>query len=353
MKIAFQSNQLSMTGTEVALFDYAHHNELQLGHKSVVFYQAANPNNAAQAIQKFTDRFEVFAYQDMQDLDRQLVSTGCNLLYAIKSGKRDGVMSTTVPTMVHAVFPTSPHQIHGASFAFISSWLSDKCTRGKAPAVSHIVEMPAADGDMRAELGIPADALVLGGYGGKHSFDVPCAIEAVRTLLATRSDVYFVFMNFERFVDHERAFFLPATTHMATKARFIQTCDAMLHARLQGESFGLAVGEFSVMNKPVLTYKHCKHTHHINMLADKGLIYEDAVSLVQQVHALPERLQRESNWDCYSATCNPASVMQAFDEHLIKPALANPDKSKPAIPVNLMDELAYWKFKWEMRTGKS
>jgi hypothetical protein len=353
MKIGFQSNQLSMTGTEVALFDYAHHNEVQLCNKSVVLYQASNPNNAAAAIRKFSDRFEVLAYENHEDLERQLLKTGCELLYTIKSGKKDGMVSRNVPTMVHAVFPTSPHQIHGASYAFVSPWLSEKCSRGKIPAVSHIVEMPAAQGDLREALDIPANALVLGGYGGRHSFDVPCAIEAVRTLLESRTDVYFVFMNFVPFVVHPRAIFLPASTDMGEKARFIQTCDAMLHARLQGESFGLAVGEFSVLNKPVLTYRHCKHTHHLNMLGSKGLVYEDVDSLVRLVHALPERLTAETHWDCYSETCNPATVMRELDKHLIQPALSNPDITKPQLSVGMREELAYWKFKLEMRLAKT
>lgn len=45
MKIGFHSNQLSLTGTEIALFDYAHHNEQELGHKSVIFYQILFSNH--------------------------------------------------------------------------------------------------------------------------------------------------------------------------------------------------------------------------------------------------------------------------------------------------------------------
>ena len=45
-------------------------------------------------------------------------------------------------------------------------------------------------------------------------------------------------------------------THIHTyseKEAFYRTCDAMLHARRDGETFGLAVAEFSVRNKPVIT----------------------------------------------------------------------------------------------------
>jgi hypothetical protein len=60
--IAFHSNQLSATGTEVALFDYAHYNETLLGKRSVVMYHRNNPNNHPEALAKFANRFEVVAY---------------------------------------------------------------------------------------------------------------------------------------------------------------------------------------------------------------------------------------------------------------------------------------------------
>lgn len=41
------------------------------------------------------------------------------------------------------------------------------------------------------------------------------------------------------------------------KTTFINTCDAMLWARHDGETFGLAIGEFSSKNKPVIYAKVC------------------------------------------------------------------------------------------------
>ena len=41
----------------------------------------------------------------------------------------------------------------------------------------------------------------------------------------------------------------------AEKSRFLYACDAMIHARADGETFGMAVAEFSVHNRPVLTVR--------------------------------------------------------------------------------------------------
>ncbi|MBL0917527.1 MAG: hypothetical protein IBJ14_02405 [Hydrogenophaga sp.] len=349
LTIVFHSNQLSLRGTEIALYDYAEGAEAQLGHRSTVLYPADNPNNDPQAIAKFEQRFEVLTYRDRGEIDPLLRRCGAQLFYAIKSGRRDGLVSQAVPTMVHAVFPTAPRQAHGASFAFISDWLSERCSRGHIPSVPHIVTLPAVDDDLRAELGIPAEATVLGCHGGAKSFDVPCAIEAVRRCLDTQPGTWFLFLNIERFVDHPRAVFLPGTGDLVRKTRFINSCDAMLHARLQGESFGLACGEFSSRNKPVFTYARSKHRHHLAVLGDAGWPYQDAEGLVKAIAAFDRAAVRAGHWDRYTPLYNPARVMALFDQHLIQPALRNPDRFTPQLNVGWRDTLAYWRLKLDMR----
>ena len=350
--IAFHSNQLSIRGTEVALYDYALHNEAVLQHHSVIIYNANSAHNDAAALAKFGARFPVLAYRTAEERDALLAQHKADLMYAIKAGKNDGVWSRTVPTMVHAVFPTNPAQAHGASYAFISEWLSRHCSNDKIPSVPHIVALPEVDGDLRAELQIPPQAKVLGCHGGAQSFDVPAAREAVREVLVRATDTWFVFLNIERFVDHPRALFLPGSTDMVYKTRFINTCDAMLHARLQGESFGLACGEFSIRNKPVLTYAGSKHRHHIDVLGDSGFYYTDAPSLVEIIDRLnPDALKRQS-WDRYSSRYNPERVMGLFDQHLIQPALRNRHLASPELNLRWRDRLPYYRLKLSMRLGQ-
>ena len=70
--IAFHSNQLSVTGTEVALYDYAHHNENLLGNRSVILYNRLNPNNHPEALNKFAKRFQVLSYDHTDQIDEVL-----------------------------------------------------------------------------------------------------------------------------------------------------------------------------------------------------------------------------------------------------------------------------------------
>src|SRR5690606_2780639 len=121
-------------------------------------------------------------------------------------------------------------------------------------------------------LAIPKDAIVFGRHGGDTTFDIPFAKQVVKKLARERSDVYFVFLGTKSFVfrhlfrPYKNVIFLPTTTEEIYKSKFINTCDAYLHARKQGESFGIATGEFSVKNKPVITWSGSKERSHIDIL---------------------------------------------------------------------------------------
>lgn len=305
MRVGLHSGQLSIRGSEVALWDYAQGLQAR-GHSVRVYAAAASPNNDPDVIRRFRDRFETVLYdrwddvRDFPDLD---------FLYMIKAGMRDGVEPAPgVRYGVHAVFPY--HEPHGDVYAYISRWLTQCMTRGASPYVSHIVELPDVDGDMRDELGIPAAATVLGRHGGFDSFDIPWAWAAVGEALAARDDLWFVFLNTAPGLSHERVIHLGATADPVEKVRFINTCDAMLHARRQGETFGLAPAEFSVRNKPVLTYGKSHEQAHIDILGEKAVLYRSKRELVRLL--LAQAPKPEGDWNAYRDYCREA-VMDDFE----------------------------------------
>ena len=63
-------------------------------------------------------------------------------------------------------------------------------------------------------------------------------------------NIYFLFANFYKFCqDLPNIIFLPMITNLQEKVEFINTCDAMLWARLDGEVMSMSMGEFSTLNK--------------------------------------------------------------------------------------------------------
>jgi hypothetical protein len=97
-------------------------------------------------------------------------------------------------------------------------------------------------------------------------------------------------------------------------SKFINTCDAMLHARDRGESFGLSIAEFLSLNKPVLAWNGGHDLNHLDMLKDSGLLYNDASHLNYMLHNLSEFKQ---DWTKRVEQFKPVPVMNKFKEVFI------------------------------------
>lgn len=344
MKIGFHTNNLSFRGAEIAVFDYALHNQSLLQNESLVFYKSTLLSEPT-VVSKFEKHFKIFAYQDTEHLSRLADQEKIDLLYFIKSGERDGDIINNVPCAVHAVFPTKVEQFHGDKLAFVSEWLSKEYSNGKVPFVPHMIDLPNVEGDLRKELNIPADATVLASYGGSDSFNLPFVHDTILKALAKRKDLYFVFMNFAPFAKHERLIFLPGNSDIHYKMRFINTADGMIHARGIGESFGLACGEFSIKNKPVMTYAMSPQRSHIEILGDKALLFKGRNDLEELLLGFNRKWQYEKNWDAYSLDFSAQAVMPKFDEVFIKGANFDPKS------INALDKLAIegYRFKRKIR----
>lgn len=333
MRIGFHTNNLSFRGAEIAVFDYAVHNQSLLQNESLIFYKSKLPSEPT-VVSKFEQHFKIFAYQDAEHLARLADQEKLDLLYFIKSGERDGDIIHNVPCAVHAVFPTKVEQFHGDKLAFVSQWLAKEYSNGKVPFVPHMIDLPNVEGDLRSDLNIPADATVLASYGGSDSFNLPFVHETILKVLNKRKDLYFVFMNFAPFARHERLLFLPGNSDINYKMQFINTADGMIHGRGIGESFGLACGEFSIKNKPVMTYAMSPQRSHIEILGDKALLYKGRNDLEELLLGFNRKWQYEKNWDAYSLDFSAQAVMPKFDEVLIKGAKFDPKS------INALDKLA-------------
>lgn len=203
MRIGFHTNNLSFRGAEIAVFDYALHNQSLLHNESLIFYKSKLPSEPS-VVSKFEKNFKIFAYQDTNHLARLADQEKLDLLYFIKSGERDGDIVGNVPCAVHAVFPTKVEQFHGDKLAFVSQWLAKEYSNSKVPFVPHMIDLPEVHGNLREELNIPKDATVLASYGGSDSFNLPFVHETILKALSKRKDLYFIFMNFALFVQNEK-----------------------------------------------------------------------------------------------------------------------------------------------------
>lgn len=134
----------------------------------------------------------------------------------------------------------------------------------------------------------------------------------MRAAARQREDLHFVFVNTEPFDEHPRVHFLGPIVDGPSKTAYIDACDAMLHARAMGESFGLSIAEFSIRNKPIYTWFDGRDRHHIDVLRAKGHYYVDGCDLLAQLLAFDRTRQTGRDYDAYSERFSPERVMAAF-----------------------------------------
>jgi glycosyltransferase involved in cell wall biosynthesis len=153
----------------------------------------------------------------------------------------------------------------------VSDWLGKLYNTDYLP---HIVSMPDITTSQREYFNFSDEDIVFGRYGGFYQFDVPYLGEVI--LAAAERGIKFLLMNTVRVTpDHPNIIYLDSTTDVEAKTKFINTCDAMLHGRTDGESFGLSIAEFLHQNKPVISNLHCRDKNHINLLGEKGFFYSN------------------------------------------------------------------------------
>ena len=241
-------------------------------------------------------------------------------MYIIKGGgKRDtptypDSFHPKLPTVVHAVFNWEPH---GTAYAAISPSVGPL-------VVPHMVVsgIKLEQSLLRQVLSIPDKALVVCRHGGLTTFSIQMAKDAVVDLVSKYDErkLHFLFLGTNEFTPSSRQIhYLAATSSLLKKEQFFAACDVMLHARADGETFGLAVGEMSVRNKPVITHwvpggADC----HIKILGDKGFYYKSRVDVIKIVSDFVEHGVPERDFNAYR-DYTPEKVMTKFKRIFLDP----------------------------------
>lgn len=136
-------------------------------------------------------------------------------------------------------------------------------------------------------------------------------------------------MNFKKTTkEHDRIIYLEPTIDRYFKVKFINTCDAMIHASNMGETFGLAVGEFSTCNKPIITYSNIdtKLTYeHLRILGDKGIYYNNENDLMNIFREFKKDSTKD--WNCYR-DYEPEKVMKIFEDIFLDIITINIDNKR-------------------------
>lgn len=319
VKTLFHLECLDYRGTGSVIYNYAFYNELILKNQSIL---AINKNidykkNYSFVADHFLYRFEIYIYEDLNDLQTYCEKNDINYFYAIKYGKNDGIyLKPPIRNLLHCVYTTA--EPHGGFKYFGVSETIDKTNY-----LYHIINLHDTDEDLRKELKISEDETVLGRFGGSDTFHM--TPEIILQIINTIPKITFIFMpkpliltNF----NHPKVHYLEPTVDPIIKRKFINTCSAMIHCSGLGESFGLAVLEFSYCNKPVITlnggiFDGKENQQHLKFLKEKVLLYNNQEELFNHIKYIAEGKHKGKNWKVNILDqLTPEKIMEQFKQLL-------------------------------------
>lgn len=315
MKVGFFQHHLCIRGTTVAMFDYAFANQTVSGNQSIIFYNPRHPANDPDVIKKFKSVFIVVEVSNINDVDEHILNRGISFLYIIKAGTKSNDISKHVPTLIHSVFKWDPHGV----YACVSRSIAET---NKGEWLPHIINpLPYAGGnEYRQSLGIPLDAIVYGRYGGMETFSIDYVKECIVEEIHKLKNVYFLFCNTNKFIEHPRVIHVNKLVTEKEKGTFIDACNYMIHARMDGETFGLAVAEFAMGGKLVITSPAVvgQDNEHIHHLGNKTLIYTDKNQLRNVLQKTSKEVIKPAFGPLSYDNFTPENVMKVFWNLLIK-----------------------------------
>lgn len=277
LSAGFFEKSISFRGTTRSILAYAE--ALQRFSKEYIctYYFLRSGNNHIPAAKLFLEKgIAIKAIENTEELRHQKL----DFLYYVTSeppGAIKWLKELANTTLLHQVGYQFPDHEASTHFAYTSHWQNLFFTDGNSHTLPYIIEDPSPienrplQKEARQISGIPQDAIVFGRHGGIDTWNLPFSSKAVFDAANSRHDIYFLFLNTPKFADHPQIKFLNGTHDNNEREVYLSACDAMLHSRWEGETFGLACAEFLIRRKPILTWSESRERNHF-LMAENSVI---------------------------------------------------------------------------------
>lgn len=310
MRIGFCLPKFTLRGADYVLWALAYFSDGNaLSHESYIFVyddvieeyskDIHEPDNREEAMRRF-DYFKEkgqMVFTSKSGLETSMTMRGIEVCYMYLAGfenERDFIPKE-IPCITHCIF-SGMVQL-GAVHTIISNsvpHIPESHTR----VLPNMLVVMNHNENLRTTLNIPEDAVVFGRYGALHTFSIPWVKETVVAFAKEHPNVWFLFMNTQPFSDMKEIpniVYIRGSSDLGLKRAFINTCDVMLHARIDGETFGCAVGEFAICGKPILT-SPCLHRAfgypadgHLDILGERAVVYTNQTVLKAWLDAFAKK----------------------------------------------------------------
>lgn len=294
MKLGFFDNGIGFRGTTRAIIEYS---KFFIECNDVfIFYLQDSPWNNLSILPTIQGLgLNLIAISDRD----QIKDYGVDVLYHINGcceSELTWLLNLRIPFLHHQCgFNTTMRKNIASSpvphiSAYVSHWQNHFFSNSSSLVLPHIITQPSkfepSQIDAKKTLNIPESAIVLGRHGGFDTWNLPWVSQAIVEIASRRRDLYFIFMNTPSFSNLENIIFLPPSTSNTEISTFLRASDAMLHARWEGETFGLSCAEFLIRNKPLMTWSGSRERNHIYLADSSCMLYnrpEDLCSLLLSI----------------------------------------------------------------------
>ena len=293
--ISFYNHDLCYRGTTRAILAYA--KSIQKSHPDTnlvyLFNKNSLNNRMGVGIEFLKFGIELIGVDSHNDVISR--SHDFDFLYYVSSqkpGSSQWLQQASCRTLLHQNGFQEPDHECASSFAYTSYWQSLYFTGGSAKTLPCIIEEPeirCTKQEAREWLGIPQNSLVVARHGGNDTWNLPFAGQVVEAVARSRQDVVFLFLGTTPFCALENVRFMPASHDRMTVERFLSAADVMLHARWEGETFGIACAEFLIRGKPIITWAGSRERNHILIAEGCAIMYNGP----QDLHLILQNLDKQ------------------------------------------------------------
>ena len=344
-KVAFIIKHFTERGTELSTYNYAKYNEIILGNKSIIIafnrYSKVGKKEFINTTRDlFSKKFKIIDINHIEEMREIINIEEITHIYIQSHGffrdefKLDNkYIWGKCKTIYHYVF--GPMARQGSDIRCVIGEDLNKRFNKRIPVLPYIVNKHKSYGDLRSELNIDSNTTVFGRHGGFNTFDLKFVKEVIKEVLNSREDILFLFLNTEKFINHKRVIYLEKTISLKEKSIFIDTCDYMLHARKDGETFGLAVAEFSVANKPIISFANSKDNEHLRILKNNAITYKNKKELLDILIQSKRVSLKNKKFNCYEEYY-PENIMKIFNNICLKE-----NKNKKSITNEFLRDLPW------------
>ena len=349
LNICFHTNEFNGRGTTIAIYDYAHYNEVILGHKSIFLVPRLDQTLRGISYERFDRRFgpiHMYDFKEPNAMNEAARKLNCDIIYMMKGGAMKAAPALWThfscygpPISVHGIFTWEPH---GAAFALLSDEQIKTASLSAYESlvkeqrldnhwVPHIVTLPTLnttevklvrDLDYRKQYDIADNVTVFCRHGGSGTFDIPWVQQTVCQIAKQyRQNVHFIFLGtrpWAQCTQRKNIHFIPETSSIVIKEAYFKACSAMLHGRSDGEMFSMAIAESSIHNLPIITKLVGGTPKQPVVLKHKAFIYENKTSLIAILEEfILNGIPKNVNYNAYEEY-GPSAVMERFSRVFIE-----------------------------------